>query len=72
MFNIFGWICIALLVAYWLWVIFKPGPTTSSWIKYLFPSIVTLILGGMILGFGRSTPPPDLPVMLGGRGRRRR
>lgn len=60
--TIFGYICVALLVAYWLWLLMKTGSNRS----YVMPGIITIVLGGLAM-WSFMTPVYVPPPMLGGR-----
>jgi hypothetical protein len=56
-----GWVCLALLVAYWLWIATKKV-SGSSWV---YPAVISAVLClGIYFGM-ESAPPP----MMGGRKR---
>jgi len=59
--TILGWIALALLVGYWMWMLLKKTPTVS----YIFPGIVTLVLGGLAVWSFMS--PAAASSMTGGR-----
>jgi hypothetical protein len=41
--SIISWVCLALLLAYLIWLFTKKTRTTS----YVFPAVITLVLGGV-------------------------
>jgi hypothetical protein len=59
--SVFGYVALALLVAYWVWMLTKKAPTVS----YVIPGIVTLVLGGVALSSYFSSPAPA--TVLGGK-----
>jgi len=69
--SIFGWVCVALLVAYWIWVFTKPGPMFKAGVlSMVFPGIITLLLGGLAYWSYSSDVAVVAPPMMGGRRRR--
>lgn len=58
--SIFGWVCVGLLVAYWIWTL-----TSGRMGSYIIPSIVTIVLGGLA-AWSFMAPPPAPPPLLGG------
>jgi hypothetical protein len=69
--SIFGWIAIALLVAYWIWLLTKPGPMFKAGVvSMIFPAIITLVLGGIAYSSYSADAAAVAPPMMGGRRRR--
>ena len=59
--TIFGWVCVGLLVAYWVWTL-TSGTRITSWI---FPTVISVVLGGLA-AWSFMAPPPAPPPLLGG------
>jgi hypothetical protein len=63
--SILGWVCLALLVAYWIWLLVKTGSNRS----YVFPGIITVVLGGVAVWSFMTpvAPPSTFSSITGGR-----
>ena len=66
--SILGWVCLGLLVAYWIWLLVRTGSNRS----YVIPGIVTVVLGGVALWSFMTpvAPPSTFSAITGGRRRR--
>jgi len=51
--SILGWLCLALIIAYWAWVLI----TGHKIVDWTLPLVVTLILG-VVVAFSAAAPPP--------------
>jgi len=66
--SIFGWVALALLVAYWIWLLTRPGPMFKAGVlSMIFPAIITLVLGGIAYSSYSAASVVVAPPMMGGR-----